>query len=359
MSGAFANQALRYFELGLAVTPTTGDDGKKPLLAGYQKRTLGPDEIARAARRFPDANLAIVCGRSKLAVVDVDDPSDVALNMALDRFGPTQLISKTGGRGGYQLFYKGDPKLRPINFRHSEDWSGELRVDGNIIIAPPSTHFKTRRQYEFIFGQIEDVSTLPVINVRTLGLLKLGISDAKVKPIPEAMRRRIEVGERNNWLFSQCLRHAPSCDDLDALIDVARTRAEEYFGEPMSDTEIVKTARSAWDYEQRGENWAGSHARYAITMAGLRKLEVLGSDPAVLAIHLRLEHGGRMKRGEAFALDGRAMEIAGSIHGWSRSRIYRAADILLSAGVLVVVHRGTGRGNPNQYLIRMEERLVV
>jgi Primase C terminal 1 (PriCT-1) len=106
--------------------------------------------------------------------------------------------------------------------------------------------------------------------------------------VPEPVRRRIEIGERNNWLFSQCLRHAGSCDDLDTLLDVARTRAEEYFGEPMSDAEIVKTAKSAWGYEQRGENWAGTAARYPITMDELRRLEELGSDATVLAVHLRL-----------------------------------------------------------------------
>lgn len=129
ITGAFAGYARRFHEIGLCVTPTSGEDGKRPILRGYQKRRLGPDEIQVLAARYPKANLAIVTGLSKLAIIDVDDPGNDALERALSRFGKSPVIVKTGGRGGHQIYYRGHPSLRPHDFRHSEGASMELRTD--------------------------------------------------------------------------------------------------------------------------------------------------------------------------------------------------------------------------------------
>lgn len=353
-SGAFVKHALAYFERNLFVTPTGGKDGKKPLLTDYGKKRLGPDAIIKLGKKFPDANLAVVTGLSRLAVVDVDEPSDAALDRAIDRFGSTPLISRTGGKGGVQLFYKGHPSLRPIDFRHVEGWEGELRVDGNIVIAPPSIHRETGRGYEFIAGDIDDVTSLPQINLTAFDGYGFASVDTTGKRIPETKRVEVEVGTRNNWLFRQCLTHAAACDDLDALIDIARTRAEENFSVQMLDSEIIKTARSAWGYQERGENWVGMKSRLPITLADLDELEPLGSDAVVLAFHLRLEHGGRMARGETFALATVAMEASGTIPGWSRWKYREAIEKLMKANVLKMVHQGTRKGDPSQFRIRMK-----
>lgn len=188
-----------------------------------------------------------------------------------------------------------------------------------------------------------------MIDMRSLP--QVGITAKLDRRLPEEVRRRIEVGERNNWLFSTSLRHAPACDDFDALLDVARTLNEDYFGDPLTDAEVIKTARSAWRYQEEGRNWVGSTARLMLTKAGLLELAGRSSDAFVLDCLLRLEHAARMTRGENFALDTRAMEAAGTIPGWSRSRFQRAIDMLAQADVLTRVRRGTGRGNPSQFRI--------
>lgn len=352
--GAFAMWARHFFECGVSVTPTLGKDGKVPLLSGYQRKRLGPEAIDAIAKRTPDANIGIVTGLSKLAVVDVDEPYEKALADALYRFGPSPLISRTG-RGRFQAYYKGHPALRPHDFRHSENKALELKVDGNIVIAPPSVNFETGGVYEFIEGRIEDVASLPVINMAGVPQLAIRLR-REGRRISEDARRMIEIGERNDWLFRQCLRHAAACDDFATLLDVALTRADEHFGEPMSEAEIKKTAMSAWGYEQRGENWVGSHARLPLTLDQLLSLEALcNADALILALHLQLEHGGRMGRGETFALDTRAMAASGTIQGWSRSRYWRALDCLVQASILKVVRQGWGgvggKGCASQYII--------
>jgi hypothetical protein len=132
--GAFASHARKYFEAGLCVTPTAGPDGKRPILRGYPNRRLGPDEIDKIAARHQDANVAIVTGLSKLAVIDVDDPDEGALGKALDRFGQTPLITKTAGRGGFQAFYRGAPNLRPTIFATARacQWSCEPTATSSL-----------------------------------------------------------------------------------------------------------------------------------------------------------------------------------------------------------------------------------
>src|SRR5262249_50062481 len=50
--------------------------------------------------------------------------------------------------------------------------------------------------------------------------------------------------------------HAHYCDDFDALLDVAHT-ANADFLPPLTEDEVLKVAKSAWDYTQRGENRFG------------------------------------------------------------------------------------------------------
>jgi hypothetical protein len=45
------------------------------------------------------------------------------------------------------------------------------------------------------------------------------------------------------------MREAHHCDDLERLLDVANTRNTEYLP-PLADTEVVKIAKSAWNYTQ-------------------------------------------------------------------------------------------------------------
>ena len=68
-------------------------------------------------------------------------------------------------------------------------------------------------------------------------------------------------GRRNGTLWEHCMRAAHNCDDFDALLDVARTRNADFLP-PLTDSEVVKTAKSAWDYTQRGENRFGRHRAF-------------------------------------------------------------------------------------------------
>ena len=83
------------------------------------------------------------------------------------------------------------------------------------------------------------------------------------------------------------MRAAHHCDDLDDLLDVARTANADCVP-PLADAEIVKLARSAWDYTERGENLVGrQHVQVSFEVID----QLLGVDPdAYVLLSLLLRH---------------------------------------------------------------------
>jgi hypothetical protein len=152
---------------------------------------------------------------------------------------------------------------------------------------------------------------------------------------PTARAEKIGEGRRNKALFDHLMRQAPHCDDLDALLDVARTYAEDTFVPPLSESEIAQTAASVWSYERRGLNMFG---RGRAVMVGHDLIDqIRDPDDMFLYLNLRRHHSDRVE----FVL---ANAMAQSI-GWRLSRFRSARNRLVHEGIIAYVHAG-GRG-PN------------
>jgi hypothetical protein len=145
--------------------------------------------------------------------------------------------------------------VAPIDLRGSEGLPVEVKAGKNIVVVPPSNHPGTGRRYEFVEGAF-DRATIDALPLFRLEALRVGRTATDV--------RRVLRGERNKWLFGQCLRAAPSCYSFDDLLDVAQTRNDEC--EPVLDNaEVRKIAVSAWGYTVRGSNWVGTAGRVTLT----------------------------------------------------------------------------------------------
>jgi hypothetical protein len=106
MTGAFGKYAFAACDLRLAPVPVGGFDGKRPLIKGYHKGVVTPGNVQKLQGKFGDANIALLCDASNLAVVDIDDAG--LLYAMRKRFGDTPLISQTAGRG-WHLYYRSHP----------------------------------------------------------------------------------------------------------------------------------------------------------------------------------------------------------------------------------------------------------
>jgi Bifunctional DNA primase/polymerase, N-terminal/Primase C terminal 1 (PriCT-1) len=316
MSGLFPEWQPRYAAHGIPTFPVRfeGSD-KKPCVTGYMKAGLNASR--KWAQRFPDNDaFGFALGkRTNITVLDVDTKDERVRDDAFSRFGQPAIAVRTL-RGRWQGWYRynGEPRL-------IKPWPGEpidLLGDG-FIVAPPSK--STRSGYEIIHGGLDDLDQLPVIQ---------GLPAA-----PTARAEKIGEGRRNKSLFDHLMRQAPHCDDLDALLDVARTYAEDRFVPPLSESEIARTAASVWSYERRGLNMFG---RGRAVMVGHDLIDQI-RDPDAMFLYLTLcrHHSDRVE----FVL---ANAMAQTM-GWRLSRFRNARDRLVDEGIIICIHAG-GRG-PN------------
>src|SRR6516164_6162424 len=209
-----------------------GDEVRKKPMVGNAGRfgLVGSSKIASKFAAAP--GIGFVCGRpSGITVLDVDTKDERVLADAVNRQGATPLIARTAS-GKCHAYYKHNGERRWIKPRR------DVPIDilgGGLNVAPPSRLEAGR--YEFIQGSLDDLGDLPVLHNLAQGL------SADANPADWGAMR--EGSGRNNALFRLLGRAAHHCDDLDQLLDYARTRNEE-FGEPIQDAEVVKIAQSVW-----------------------------------------------------------------------------------------------------------------
>ena len=121
---------------------------------GYLGATKDKKQMNAWLDKVPNANLAIACEKSDLAVIDVDPRNGGGFREVEDCF---ILISKTGaeykvpktrlvktGSDGYHLYYSGALKL-PSKLDEGIDF----KSTGGYVIAPPSIH-QTGNTYQLV-----------------------------------------------------------------------------------------------------------------------------------------------------------------------------------------------------------------
>jgi Primase C terminal 1 (PriCT-1) len=232
------------------------------------------------------------------------------------------------------------------------DWVISLSISlAMVFVAPPSHGL--RGNYEFIQGGLDDIARLPA-----LANLPPHLYRKTETPRPSAVAAaKSDEGAtknaegRNNILFEHCLRHARCCDDFNALLDVARTRNAD-FTVPLDDAEAVKTAHSAWGYEERGENFISVGQRTIISTEIAERILMHEYGREALALFLKLSHAHGSRHGP-FAIQPQAMADAKVIpcFGTSKHPYVRGRKALLEIGIVKQIHWGRHKGDPNLYLL--------
>ncbi len=210
-AGLFEHHQPIYAELGIATFPVRPD--KSPGVRRYDR--MGLRASAKLVESFGDASaLGIACRRNRITVLDVDTPDERVLEDALNRFGPTPFVVRTGSghhqawyrRNGERRLIRPDPKV-PIDI-----------LGGGYVVAPPSqTNAGT---YRIIQGRLDDLAVLP----HMLDSLRDGT--VETNPFPLAGMR--EGDGRNNALFKQALRFARSANSKEALLGVTMVANRQF-----------------------------------------------------------------------------------------------------------------------------------
>jgi hypothetical protein len=343
MSGAFAAAALQLRALGLAPIPCQGDDGKVP---GIRTRTWkgAPKEetYRQLILRFPDENIGLLTGLSRIFVVDIDEATMLA--EMLRRFGYTPLMVETPS-GGIHLYYRahGEPCH---NMRQSEGLPIDLKGIGGFTVCPPSVRPSGPHKggrYRLVRGDWEAVRDLPPINPGSLP----AALQKPLKAISEASQRKlieddfIPDGERGIKLLRIAQELAPDAPDKATLLGQMLLINQQLCIPPATEARVRSAVNSAWKYQQEDRNFAKTGPQVFHPFDEIKTLMGIpgGGNAYFLLGMLRM----RYFRGEPFAISPRAMAREDVMAGWSE-REYRAArELLVELGCLIEVRPG-GRG---------------
>jgi hypothetical protein len=138
----FDRAARMYVARGWAVFPVK-PRSKEPLLSeGLRGATTDAVQVTEWWTRWPEANVGVVTGPSRLAVIDLDD-LDAGYRLSGRGFSlPPTLASKTGK--GFHFYYQAPVEpLRPTVGKLpgvGETPGIDLRAGSSYVLAPPSVH---------------------------------------------------------------------------------------------------------------------------------------------------------------------------------------------------------------------------
>ncbi len=140
--GTLLKAALAYAARGWYILPLK-PQGKVPLTPhGVKDATTDPQTIRDWWSRWPNANIGIACGPSRLLVVDLDGPeaADAWADLAQRYNIPYHTLTAHTGGGGIHLFYRVPDGLRLGNSAGRLGPHIDTRGDGGYIVPPPSVH---------------------------------------------------------------------------------------------------------------------------------------------------------------------------------------------------------------------------
>ncbi|MFC3118187.1 bifunctional DNA primase/polymerase [Jhaorihella thermophila] len=313
MPGIFAQHADAYATAGLPAFPVN-TRRKRPAVRGWQKATPGRARAWASVDNLGAVDgLGIVMGKSSgLTEIDVDAVGDAWLALAVKRFGETPITIRTAS-GKAKLWYRHNGEGRRI--RPFDDLPIDV-LGGGFTIAPPSWREDLAAAYIYRTGGLDSLEKLPPIPPQALETGRPRAAEC------------VRQGERNDLLWRYCMAQARHRDDVEALLDVAKTWASA-FTDPLPLKEVERYARSASGYEASGRNFLG--LRKPQVTEGDRIMDDLIDHPEAFTLYqmfLRW-HGKR----RAFAIAPTAMSAAGG-PPWSRHKIANARDVLLERGFI-------------------------
>jgi hypothetical protein len=333
MTVKFSDWQPVYAEHGIATFPVMiTPDRKKPMITNWQK--VGMRGSTDLANKFPDATaFGFLCGkRNKVALVDIDSPDEKLLASALDLYGPTPVIIKTGSGKGFHLPYRFNGEPRRI--RPNKEMAIDILGEGGYTVAALSIGLKA--PYALIEGKFEDFADLPFMRVPANTN-----TSAQEGPLPSPHERSSLVpplrdGEgRNVHLYNAlrplALRSAKTEEESRQMAIGINDR----FAEPQPLNDVDWTVRSVWRQKIRGTLLVpGCEATALVRQHEARELIKLDARALGLLTYLRNEHGWR-GGGPFFIANGMAPHI-----GMSRHVLRRTLGLLMVTGKLKLLRKG-------------------
>lgn len=263
--GAILDAALEYAQAGFAVIPVKRSDKNPYTDHGLSDATTNPSTIRNWWRWWPDANVAVVCGKVSgyLFAIDVDikpekgkrgDESLKAWEAEHGDFPET--VRQITGSGGYHYFFR-HPDVEKFKNKVDALPGIDIRGDGAYVVVSPSI-YEDGRTYVWDRGvSILDTIEIADANKSVMDILRKyprkQDSTAPAKKREQISMKNVPEGNRNSVLYSA----ACALRRYDFPYDAALTailQANSSWMYPLSEFEVRKTFESAYSHEPNEVN---------------------------------------------------------------------------------------------------------
>jgi len=252
--------AIKYLNQGFSVIPM--NKNKTPYVAWEKYKSEYPSEklITEWWSKFPDANIAIVCGElSNLTVLDVDSEKGKEL---LEEHLPENLevpMSKTP-KGWHYYFEYAEGVQNKVRFLDDCD----VRTQGGLIIAPPSKNGEGKK-YSWI---INLNNKRPIIPSNIYNIIKeyckeyanLISKESSMSSMSSNVVNMFELGRRDNDLF-----HVANCLSKGGMPEEEQRKVLEHliisWGEEPDKKWINTKVNSAMDRSEKREGTLAGDVR--------------------------------------------------------------------------------------------------
>lgn len=317
----FANYALDYRELGLAIIPC---EGKAPKVSWKKYQTKAPSiaTIYRWMKIFPAANIGLITGKiSGITVIDCDDPN-LSLAELEAEFGESNFVVSTPS-GGRHLYYSFNGENSKTGYKHKIDVKGE----GGLIIAPYSFNPNKKTHYIITKGSFDDLMRLTTLKLNLVSKVNNTRACARGIFSPSLIVNesdfRITEGQRNNYLFNQLRKTANNHQNYQSFEDFAFEVNAFSFEQSLDENEIKRTAQNVWKLKEEGKLITKGEgfvlAKYEAEIVRLRK------EPRALALLLELKyHHLGVRNVFCIAQDAMSKKL-----GWNKKSLVRAIEVLI------------------------------
>lgn len=365
MSGPYARWIAEYRDGGLHPFPV---DGKRPCVTAYAQRRPSTATTDRWAQAFPTANLGLPTRRERIAVLDADDHSAVALFEAVAGHTPLRVRTRRG-----EHWYYADPTGEIAGAIHPGGQPFDIKGTGTadyVLVAGSEQHgviydilgYEGADQIAEFVRRFCDLPRLSPAAHRDLlqqpsGLVQVRRSLIAARNTILLDGASITEGARNAALFKATCRDAHEirrrCGDgdegLSALVSQATAINDTLCVPPLGADEVDKLAAGVWKRTLAGIN--RPPARRNRHVRGV--LQRVGRQLRSLALWGWLTQGG-------FDIDDLELapaRIAAAIPGWKPHDAVAAIKGLVDRDVLRLIHAG-GKGRANVSRYRLAEPLV-
>jgi len=290
------------YSLGYHLIPCGGDDGKRPLRRGWNKRDsrrLPLDAVVKTMRSANSCTYGIRLDR--LAVVDCDTWNEKTQELLRSHIQPPKLRVRTS-RGAHLYFQSGDAV--PQNFK-ADSVQIDFKSGHNHFVVGPGSIRPNGSAYD-----IEDGSLLPVAELSRFHLKKplpalqrdaqprqdRGDISANVVPTQAFTGTLVKVGERNQAAFSKACNLAHEIDNPDKLTEALALWVQVHCEDPNSFglKEISRACASALKYRREGILLGGKNSDIRVPRPGFSLIKdragSLAGNTLLLYAYLQASH---------------------------------------------------------------------